>query len=194
MAHEAFPDHPIHPLLQQRFSPYGFDSACGVKEADLHALFEAARWAMSSFNAQPWRYIVGVRERSPKIWTQVLDVLIESNQRWARHAPVLALGLAEQRFEHGGEENRTAVHDLGAASAMLTVEATRRGLCVHQMAGIELDRARATFGLAGSLEPVTSLAIGYAGYSGELAEKWRARDRRQRERKPISEILLAGTL
>ena len=120
MSRTAPTDYPIHDLLRQRWSPYAFNPNRSVSDDDLRALFEAARWTMSSYNAQPWRYIVGVRERSPAVWDQVFSILVEGNQPWAKNAPVLALGLVEHNFEHNGKENKAAIHDLGAASASLT--------------------------------------------------------------------------
>ncbi|RMH21771.1 MAG: nitroreductase, partial [Gammaproteobacteria bacterium] len=154
---------PIHDLLRQRWSPYAIDPKKSVSSDDLTALFEAARWTMSSYNAQPWRYIVGIRGRSDEIWQKVFDCLVEGNQPWAKNAPVLALGLVEHLFEHNGKPNKAATHDLGAASAFLTVEATARGLVVHQMIGIEPEKARETFQLPEHIEPFTGLAIGYPG-------------------------------
>ena len=187
-------DHPINELLVKRRSPYAIDPAREVDEADLSALFEAARWAMSSYNAQPWRYIVGVKSRSMETWEKVFSVLVEGNQPWAGNAPVLALGVIEHNFEHNGKPNKAAVHDLGAASAMLTVEATARGLCVHQMIGIEPDKAREVFGLDGSLEVFTGLAIGYPGAAEQIPEAYAQRDEKPRERKALSDIIIAGTL
>lgn len=185
-------EHPIHELLQVRHSPYAFDPERPVSEEDLTALFEAARWTMSSYNAQPWRYIVGVRDRSRTLWEQIHGVLVEGNQPWAAHAPVLALGIVEHRFEHNHELNKAAAHDLGAASAFLTLEATARGLCVHQMAGIEPEKARQVFGVTGSLEPLTGLAIGYAGKADLLDQKYAEREQRPRQRKPLADLILAG--
>jgi len=187
-------DYPVHELLARRWSPYAFDPGRDVPEADLRSLFEAARWTMSSYNAQPWRYIVGVRSRDPALWESVLDVLVEGNQPWARHAPVLALGIVEQLFEHNGKPNKAAAHDLGAASAFLTLEATARGLCVHQMIGIQPDRARESFGLAESLEPLTGLAIGYPGDGAALEPAYRERDARPRQRKMLHELIIEGSL
>jgi len=187
-------DYPVHELLARRWSPYAFDPGRDVPEADLRSLFEAARWTMSSYNAQPWRYIVGVRSRDPVLWEGVLDVLVEGNRPWARHAPVLALGIVEHLFEHNGKPNKAAAHDLGAASAMLTVEATARGLCVHQMIGIQPDKAREIFGLAESLEPLTGLAIGYPGDGAALEPAYRERDARPRQRKMLHELIIEGNL
>jgi nitroreductase len=184
----------IHDLVKERWSPYVFDADRSVSEQDLRALFEAARWTMSSYNAQPWRYIVGVRERSYETWKQILGVLLEANQVWAGHAPVLAIGLAEHLFEHNGKENKASIHDLGAASACLTLEATARGLSVHQMIGIDPSRVSEVFEIPPSTEPFTALAIGYAGDAGhtDLDQEYANRDARERERKPISEIVIYG--
>ena len=120
-------DYPVNPLSRQRWSPYAFDADRSVSREDLEGLFEAARWAMSSFNAQPWRYIVGVKERDRETWDAVFETLLEGNRGWAQHVPVLALGLVERHFEHNGKPNRHAAHDLGAASASLSYEAAARG-------------------------------------------------------------------
>lgn len=183
----------IHSLLTQRHSPYAFDPDRDVSQEDLRALLEAARWAMSSYNAQPWRYLVGVKSRSPEVWENIHGVLLSGNQPWARNAPVLALGCLTHEFEHNGKENKAAVHDLGAASAFLTLEATARGLVVHQMIGIDPDRAASTFGLQPPLEAFTGLAIGYPGAASQVDAEYAERDAKPRKRKPLGEILLAGS-
>ena len=187
-------DHPVHDLFATRWSPYAFDPGRSVDTGTLTSLFEAARWAMSSYNAQPWRYVVANRASDESMWEQVLSVLVEGNRAWARHAPVLALGLFQPAFERNGKSNAAARHDLGAASAFLTLEATARGLAVHQMIGIEPARAKERFGLPDSLEPLTALAIGYAGANPALDEKLAERDRRERTREPLSEIIVRGAL
>lgn len=192
MTHTANTSTPIHDLLTQRWSPYSFDPTKTVASSDVIALFEAARWTASAFNAQPWRYIVGVKERNPQVWQQVLDSLVEGNQGWAQHVPVLALGLVQTDFEHNGKPNNWAIHDLGAASASLTVEASQRGLSVHQMAGIEPDNAIASFELPDNIQPVTALAIGYHGDNPSLDEGFASRDQKPRERKAASEFLIRG--
>lgn len=187
-------DYPIHEVLRNRWSPYAIDAQRNVSKEDLISLFEAARWTMSSYNAQPWRYIVGVRGRNDEVWQQVYEVLLEGNQPWAKNAPVLALGLVEHNFEYNGKPNKAAVHDLGAASAALTFEATARGMVVHQMIGINPEKARQTFKLGDSVEPFTGLAIGYQGSSGSLPKDFASRDERKRERKLLDEIILFGSL
>ncbi len=119
-------------------------------------------------------------------------MLVEGNQPWAKNAPVLALGLVEHNFEHNDKENKAAVHDLGAASANLTFEATVRGLNVHQMIGIEPDKAREVFGISGSLEPFTGIAIGYAGDPSHVGEEYAKRDASERQRKSVNDIIVHG--
>ena len=137
---DARPDHPIHELLAKRWSPYAFADR-PVPEDDLRSLFEAARWAASSYNEQPWSYIVATKA-DPGAFERLLSCLVEGNQAWARAAPVLALGCTSLHFALNNKPNAAAVHDLGLAGASLTLEATARGLSVHQMIGILPDRAR----------------------------------------------------
>lgn len=186
--------HPIHELLAERHSPYAFDPARTVSEQDLTSLFEAARWTMSSYNAQPWRYVVGVKDRGPETWEQIYSVLLEGNQPWAANAPVLALGVIEKNFEYNDKPNKAAAHDLGAASAMLTVEATARGLVVHQMIGIDPELAQECFALGEGQEALTALAIGYEGSAEVIPAEYAERDQGERQRKSLSDIILAGGL
>lgn len=185
-------EHDIQPMFRQRWSPYAYDAERNVSSEDLQSLFEAARWAMSSFNAQPWRYIVGIRGRGQETWDRVFETLVEGNQNWAAHVPVLALGLVETHFEHNGKPNRHAAHDLGAASASLAYEAAARGLAVHQMGGFSAERARELFDLPDSIEPRTAIAIGYPAAPGNADEALEQRDNKPRERKPLEEIVIRG--
>jgi len=191
MSKEANPDHPVHEILTQRWSPYGFDPDRSVAPEDLKALFEAARWAASSFNEQPWRYIAGTVD-DPEQFQRVLACLAEKNQTWARNAPVLALGLFKRHLTHNDQPNRAAVHDLGAASASLTMEATARGLYVHQMIGIEPEKARETFAVPDEYEVRTALAIGYRASTDNLPDNLRERDRKPRSRLRLNELLFGG--
>jgi len=182
---QAQPDHPIGDLIANRWSPAVFDPR-PVPESDLLSLFEAARWAPSCFNEQPWRYLVAVRERDAAEFDRMLACLTEGNQKWARHAPVLALGAVSQRFARNDKPNRAAQHDLGLASATLSLEATRRGLCVHQMAGVRREEAAREYALPEGHEIVTALAIGYRGDPESADEALAERDRRPRTRRPLS--------
>lgn len=185
-------DHDLLPALLSRWSPCAFDPGRDVSEDDLRAIFEAARWAMSSYNEQPWRYVIGARGRSDGTRERVLSCLVDGNRPWARFAPVLALGLIVPVFARNGKPNPAARHDLGAASAMLTVEAAARGIMVHQMIGIDREKVRATFELADELEPVTALAIGHHGSNPELEARFVERDERERTRRAIDETVIAG--
>ena len=137
--------------------------------ADLQSLFEAARWAPSSYNEQPWSYIVATREQ-PELYARVLSCLVEGNQAWAKAAPVLGLGCTNLRFKLNGKDNDAAQHDLGLASGNLCLEATARGLVVHQMIGILPDRARELFHVPEGVRPLTGLAIGYADAPDKLPD------------------------
>jgi nitroreductase len=185
----ATTDHPIHKLIAERWSPYAFAEK-PVPRADLQSLFEAARWAPSSYNEQPWRYIVATKEEAAE-FERVLACLVEGNQAWARNAPVLALGCTSLQFALNGKPNAAAIHDLGIASATLTFEATARGLHVHQMIGILPDKARSTYAIPDAFLPLTGLAIGYAAPADTLPDKLRERDLALRTRKPLREFVFA---
>jgi nitroreductase len=187
---KASTDYPIHEPLAERWSPYAFEDRL-VPEADLRSLFEAARWAPSSYNEQPWSYIVATKD-DPEQFQRLLSCLAEGNQIWAQAAPVLALGVVSLRFALNGQDNRAAVHDLGLAAGNLLVEATVRGLFVHQMAGILPDRAREIYGIPEGFEAWTGLAIGYKGDPTSLPARLRERDLVARQRKHLREFVFSG--
>ena len=186
----AVTDHPIYELLAARWSPCAFASR-PVSPEDLRSLFEAARWAASSFNEQPWSYLVATKD-DPEAFQQLLSCLVEPNQVWAKTAPVLAIGVTSLNFKLNGKPNKAAMHDLGLATCSLTLEATARGLVVHQMIGILPDRARELYNIPAGHEALTGLAIGYLGDPAELPEKLRARDPAPRTRKPLKEFVFSG--
>jgi nitroreductase len=183
-------DHPVHELITARWSPYAFADRPVPKE-DLLSLFEAARWAPSSYNEQPWGYFVATKE-DPEAFAKLLSCLVEGNQVWAKAAPVLALGCTRLLFARNGQPNAAAVHDLGLASENLCLEATARGLTVHQMIGILPERARELYQVPEGVQPLTGLAIGYPGDPGNLPEHLRARDAARRPRKPLAEFLFGA--
>jgi nitroreductase len=187
MSKIAITDHPVHALLTNRWSPYAFADR-SVSDVDLRSLFEAARWAASSYNEQPWSYVLAVRENA-EAFERLLSCLLEPNQAWARHAPVLALGITRDRFARNDKPNAAAQHDLGLAAGNLLVEATSRGLLVHQMIGILPDRARETYRIPDHSCALTALAIGYEGAPERLPEGLRERDQAARERKPLREFV-----
>jgi nitroreductase len=187
---KASTDYPIHELLAGRWSPYAFDDR-RVPEADLRSLFEAARWAPSSYNEQPWSYIIATKD-DPDQFQRLLSCLDDGNQVWAKAAPVLALGVVSLRFARNAKANRAAVHDLGLAAGNLLLEATARGLFVHQMIGILPDKARELYGIPEGCEAWTGLAIGYKGDPTSLHDRLRERELAPRQRKPLSEFVFDG--
>lgn len=187
---QASPDHPIHELVARRWSPYAFAERA-VSDDDLRSIFEAARWSASSYNEQPWRYIVATKA-NPAEFEKLHSCLVEGNQPWTKNAPVLALGCVVLNFALNGKPNPAAVHDLGLASATLTFEATARGLFVHQMIGILPDKARETYKIPEGVQPLTGLAIGYLADPSMLAEAYRQRDLAPRPRKKLAEFVFGG--
>jgi nitroreductase len=187
---KAMTDHPILQVLAERWSPYGFDDR-PVLADDLLSLFEAARWAASSYNEQPWNYIVATKENS-KEFDQLLSCLVEANQAWAKAAPVLVLGVVSLRFAKNAKDNRAAVHDLGLASGNLVMEATTRGLSVHQMIGILPDKAREIYKIPEHYEAWTAMAIGYKADPATLPDALKERDLAPRQRKPLNEFVFTG--
>jgi len=186
----AHPDHPILEILSRRWSPYVFADR-DVSDDDLRSLFEAARWAPSSYNEQPWSYLVATR-REPEAFERLLSCLVEGNQAWARHVPVLALGITRDTFTRNDKPNPAARHDLGLAAGNLLAEATHRGLVVHQMIGIHPDRARELYGIPDHSSALTGIAIGYEGDPALAPENLRQRDAAPRTRKPLAEFVFSG--
>jgi nitroreductase len=190
MHNPAKSDHPVHTLIQNRWSPRSFSSKPVPSEA-LRSLFEAARWTPSSYNAQPWAFIVGTKDE-PENYARVLSTLIEFNQAWAKNAPVLGIAVSELMFGHNQQPNRNAFYDTGAAMAVLTTEATARELFVHQMAGFDPTRAKEVFHIPSGWEPIAAFALGYAGDPGSLPDQLRERELAPRSRKPLAEFVMAG--
>jgi len=183
-------DFPVHQLIIDRWSPRAF-SERPVPADVLRSLFEAARWAPSSSNEQPWAYIVATRDDHEN-FAKMLSVLIEFNAGWAKNAPVLALAVAELNFAKNNAPNRNAQYDTGAATALLSVEATARGLAVHQMAGFDPAKAREVFAIPAGWEAIAAIAIGYPGDPNSLPQHLKDRELAPRTRKPLSEFVMAG--
>lgn len=176
----ATPDHDVHALFAERWSPRAFADR-PVEPEKIRRMLEAARWTMSSYNEQPWRYVVVSRHEDPEAYETLLRCLNEGNQAWAQNAPVLMMSFYDTTFSRNGRPNRCAPHDLGAASAALTFQATTMDLYVHQMAGIEKEAVREAYDLPDDVEPMTGIAVGYLGDPQMLSE-----NRRQSERAPRS--------
>jgi len=178
---------PIHDLLRRRWSPRAFADR-SVEPEKLQSLFEAARWAPSSYNEQPWRFVCCTRDH-PADHERFLSILAEGNVPWARHAPVLILSVANAQFTHNGKPNRHALHDVGLAAENLVIQAVALGLVVHQMAGYDAAKARAVFGIPDGFEPAAAIAVGYQGEPDRLPQPIRDREAAPRTRKPLEEIV-----
>ena len=183
-------DYPIEDLLKRRWSPRAF-SERAVEPDKLRSLFEAARWAPSSFNEQPWSFILTTKEHAEE-YARLLSCLMEKNQQWAQLAPVLGVSVAKLNFDRGGKPNRHAFHDVGLAMGSLLVQATALGLVVHQMAGFSTEKVREAFGVPAGFEPVAAMAIGYPAPPEVLPEQFREQELGPRTRKPISDFVFQG--
>lgn len=182
--------YPIHDLLRRRWSPRAF-APRSVEPEKLLSLLEAARWAPSCFNEQPWSFIVATRDDAAE-YERLLSCLVKGNQQWARQAPVLMLSVARLDFARDGQPNRHAFHDVGLAVGNLVLQAMTYDIFVHQMAGIHLDRARETYAIPHGCEPVAALALGYLGEASSLPEKLRARELTPRSRQPFKDFVFTG--
>lgn len=170
----------IHTLIEDRFSPRNFTEA-PVSEARLRTLLEAARWAPSSFNEQPWAFIVARREDEDE-FDRMACCLTEGNREWATDVPVLMVSLAKQHFSGSGKPNRHALHDVGLATAQLILQAESLGLAVHCMAGFDQDCVRSTYNVPDEWVPVAAIAVGYPAQE----------EPEERRRKPLEDFVFGG--
>jgi nitroreductase len=204
----------VHDFLRGRWSPLAFSSRT-VEQDKLLVLLEAARWAPSSDNHQPWNFIIATKDHGVE-YERLLSCLFDANKRWAQQAPVLMLSVAKLHFDQpsslnpddtmetlmhsiakphadrSGEANRHAFHDLGMAVENLTIQAIALDLFVHHLGGFHLDQARALFHIPHGYEPVAAMAIGYLGDSQTLPEELRLRELAPRDRKPLKEFVFTG--
>ena len=180
--------HEVIELIRRRWSPRAF-ALRPVEEEKLKRVLEAARWAPSAGNEQPWRFIVA-RKQHPHAYAKLLACLKEKNQTWAKGAPVLIMTFAKRHFRDDSERNnRTAQHDVGLATAHLILQATALNLYVHPMAGFLPDKARATYGVPEAFEPMAVLAVGYLGDASGLPDDLHAREHAPRKRHPLDALV-----
>lgn len=182
---------PVDALIGKRWSARAFADR-EVTPAQVASLLEAARWAPSAYNEQPWRFIVASKS-DPETYRKALGTLMELNQAWAHNAPVLILTLAKKTFTHNGTPNSYALHDTGMASENLALQAAAMGLTVHFMAGFDKAAARAAFQIPDDYEPATAVAAGYPGDPETLTnERLRHMEAAPRARKPLADLVYAG--
>lgn len=179
----------VIPVVLQRWSPRSFSDRA-VSANDLKTVFEAGRWAASSYNEQPWRFFLG--RKGSDTYQKILSVLVEFNQMWARTAPVLILGATRTKFAHNGLENPVALYDLGAAAATLCYQATALGLHTHQMAGFDRNAARTVFNAPDEYIFGAAMALGYQGEPSALTvPQMLQQETSPRQRKPLSEMVFS---
>jgi len=178
--------YPLQDLLKRRWSPRAFSDRA-IDPAKLGSLLEAARWAASSRNEQPWRFIV-LERASGEPFERLVACLVDGNIPWAKRAPVLILVCARIGFEKDNSPNAHAYYDCGQAAANLTTQALALDLWVHQMAGFSPEKARVAFSIPVEFDPVAVLSVGYFGDPATLPENRRAAETAPRTRKPLSEI------
>jgi nitroreductase len=172
-------------VIQKRWSPRAYDSR-PIDPQDIRRLFEAARWAASSFNRQPWNFIIAPITE-PDVHQRMLHVLNEGNQTWAQHAPLIGLAVATLEDQYG--ENRHARHDTGMALAHMALQAVDMGMFLHMIAGFSVERAREMYHIPPTHDPLTMFTVGYPGKIDDLPEKIQKKDRKPRTRNDLSEIV-----
>jgi nitroreductase len=192
-AHEikqAQQGHPLHELIAARWSPRAY-APTPVAADDLRSLFEAARWAASSGNGQPWSFVVATQEQ-PEIFARLVDCLNDGNVPWASRAPVLGI-VVTQTVRANGRANRTAFYDAGLAMQNLAIQATANGLALRQMGGFSPDKARELFAIPEGYEPIVMFALGYPGDPAALGDNHREQELSPRQRRPIQEFVFGAT-
>jgi nitroreductase len=181
----------IHELIKKRRSPVIFSDR-PVEDEKLELIFEAARWAPSSNNQQPWRFIVTKKEDS-NAFNRLFECLTPANQLWVKNVPVLALSIAETISGYNNKVNKYAFHDVGLAVGNLLLQATALGLYVHQMGGYDKEKARNNLGIPGGYDPVAAIAIGYIASSYEgFPEELVKKEKSPRKRRPLNESVYYG--
>lgn len=183
MSKNATTEYPVTDAVAQRWSPRSFSDKM-VEPALLGSIFEAARWAPSAFNEQPWRFIVATKA-NPQAYARLLSCLNEFNQSWAESAPVLAITVVSEQFSRNGKPNNYARHDLGLACGQLALQAASMGIYSHFMAGIEPKKAVETYQIPQGFTPFTGLALGYLGDGSNLDADKAAQEQAERQRNPL---------
>jgi len=171
-------------IIKERWSPYAFSSS-DVEDFKLKAMFEAAGYAPSSNNEQPWSFVFATRNDG-KIFDDYLSFLVESNRLWASKAYCLIISMAKMNYSLSGKPNRFAFHDTGMAVANLLLQAQALDVFVHQMGGYSVDKVKDYFKLESDTEPVAMMAVGYLGDGQGLTDELLKRDEHRRPRKPVN--------
>ncbi len=186
----AAADYDIEILLRSRWSPRAFDDR-PITRADTLRLLEAARWAPSCANEQPWRFIVASRSDAAA-FDRLLGCLVEGNRKWAARANLLIILVAKLTFDRNGAPNKYAQHDVGLALGSLLLQATAMGIAGHPMAGFDAETARVSCGIPAGFDPVSVTALGYPGDPDSLEDPYRTREMASRERLTVGQLAFSG--
>lgn len=176
----------LHPLIHQRWSPRSFTSK-QIDTLTLQRIFEAARWAPSSSNEQPWRFIVG--QKGEQTWDMIWETLVDFNQKWAKLAPVLVLSLGKKTSSRSEKPNTAYKYDVGQSVAYITFQAMHEGIYVHQMGGLDLEKAAKLFNVPDDYQVLTAFAMGYKGEPELLDGNFEVMERSDRQRITLNEIV-----
>ncbi|GAA4417913.1 hypothetical protein GCM10023187_50780 [Nibrella viscosa] len=183
---EAHTQYPVAAFIRNRWSPRAFSSQA-IPQDELNTLFEAASWASSAMNEQPWLFVYA--HRGDEAFQKFADALLPGNKAWAQHAAVLVLTLAHKNYTANGTPNKYYLHDTGAATANLMLQAAELAIYGHIMGGFDRQKTIETFDLPEHIEPVSFIALGYLGNPEELAEPFKSREHAPRHRKELSEFV-----
>lgn len=179
----------IHPNIKKRWSPRSFSDR-KVEKEKLQRIFEAARWAPSSFNIQPWRFIVG--QKGDDTWKKLYETLVNFNQQWAVTADVLVLAIGNTLSPKNGKINNVFEYDVGQGMAYITLQLVEEGLVAHQMGGFSPEKARELFDIPDDHKPIAMMAIGYQGSPDALSPDFTEMEKAPRDRKEVDELVFTG--
>lgn len=188
MEKPAHTKYPIHHLIKNRWSPVCFDASKNVEPEQIGSLFEAIRWAASSFNEQPWVFLLGTKDNK-EAYDKLFSCIMGFNQEWVQNAPVIAIAVTKMKFDHNQTPNRHAFHDIGLALGNLCLQAEAMSLRVHFMGGFDVEKTRKIYNIPEDYEPVTAIAIGYEGNVNNFPAQLQERDKKPRTRKPLQEFV-----
>ncbi|WP_024822979.1 MULTISPECIES: nitroreductase family protein [Aminobacterium] len=187
MKKSASANYPIHDLIRERWSPRSFTEEIPSKDKIL-SLFEAARWAPSCYNDQPWFFLVAIKNNHES-FRKMLSCLAEQNSIWAQKAPILIIALARTTFSLNGKTNRHAYHDVGMAIQNIALQATALGLAAHPMAGFSSSRVKELYNVPADFDPITAIAVGFPGSPDALPEELRQKELETRYRKSLQDFV-----
>jgi nitroreductase len=183
----AITHYPVLDIIKNRWSPRSFSTKPISAEA-IHTILEAGSWAFSAINEQPWRYIVAYQ--GTDLFNSLFALLFPGNQPWNKNAAALMVSISKKTFAGNDKQNGSALHDVGAANMLLTLQANSMGIYTHVMGGFDAEKTASLLQLGEDMQPVVVIALGYPDHADKLEEPFKTREISARTRKPLSEIIL----